>query len=207
MKKIVIIDYGCGNIESIKRGFKHIGEECISSNEISEIDSATHLILPGVGSFKKAMLMLKNSNLIPSIINHHRQEKPLLGICLGMQLLFNKSYEFGETEGLGIFSGDVIKLENNDKNKFKVPNIGWYNLHESSTQNEIKCLNFGKYYHVHSFYCEPIDQSNVTHYINFDNKKICVSYKYKKNVGVQFHPEKSREDGLKLLKFFTELNK
>ena len=205
MKKIIIIDYGCGNIESIKRGFNHIGEECKSSNEIAEINSATHLILPGVGSFKKAMLMLKNSNLIPTIINHHKQDKPLLGICLGMQLLFNKSTEFGETEGLGIFSGEVIKLENNDRNKFKIPNIGWYNLNGSSEKSKIGCLNFGKYYHVHSYYCKPSDQKNITHYINFNNKKICVSYKYKNNLGVQFHPEKSREDGLKFLKFFTEL--
>ena len=205
MKKIVIIDYGCGNIESIKRGFKYVGEECISSREISIISSATHLILPGVGSYKNAMTKLNDSNLIPSIINHHNQEKPLLGICLGMQLLFNKSFEFGETEGLGIFSGNVVKLKSNDKNRYKVPNIGWYKLNENSAENEIKCLNSGKYYHVHSFYCEPSDKNHITHYINFDNKKICVSYKYKKNIGVQFHPEKSRSDGLNLLKFFTEL--
>ena len=205
-KKIVIIDYGCGNIESIKRGFDNIGEYCTESNDLKEIKSATHLILPGVGSFKNAINKLTNLGITNLIINHSLEKKPLLGICLGMQLLFSKSYEFGETNGLNIFKGEVIKLESTDKKKFKIPNIGWYSLVEGNNpKKEIECLNQGKYYHVHSYYANPINRENITHIIEYGNKKICVSYKENNNIGVQFHPEKSRQYGLGFLKFFSDL--
>ena len=207
MKKIIIIDYGCGNIESIKRGFNSIGENCIATDNLIEIKTATHLILPGVGSFKNAMNRLLSLGLANSIINHSKEKKPLLGICLGMQLMFTKSYEFGKTDGLNIFNGEIIKLESNDKKKFKVPNIGWYNLvrGDNKTKNEIECLNEGKYYHVHSYYSNPVNKEKITHFIEYNKKKICVSYKENNNLGVQFHPEKSRQCGLNFLKFFSSL--
>lgn len=204
-KKIIVIDYGCGNIESIKRGFNCIGEDCIASNNLTEIKSATHLILPGVGSFKNAINRLAKQGITDLVINHSREEKPLLGICLGMQLLFSKSYEFGETNGLNILDGEVIKLKSNDKNNFKIPNIGWYKLVPTIKKNEIECLNEGKYYHVHSYFCNPNNKEKITHYIDYDKKKICVSYKENNNLGVQFHPEKSRQYGLNFLKFFSGL--
>ena len=205
-KKIIVIDYGCGNIESIKRGFDYIEENCIISNDISEIRSATHLILPGVGSFKNAINKLSLNNMNDLILNHHNHEKPLLGVCLGMQLFFNKSYEFGETKGLGIFNGEVVKLKSNNKKKYKIPNIGWYALEKNDeNKHELECLNIGKYYHVHSYYCKPDDKKNITHNINYDDEMICVSYKENNVIGVQFHPEKSRIAGLNLLKFFANM--
>ena len=207
-KKIIVIDYGCGNIESIKRGFDSIEENCIISNDASEIKSASHLILPGVGSFKNAINKLSLQNMTNLILDHYNNKKPLLGICLGMQLLFSKSYEFGETKGLDIFKGEVIKLKSNDKKNYKIPNIGWYKLNESNKQKnkkELACLNNGKYYHIHSYYCKPENEENITHNIDYDNNKICISYKEGNVIGVQFHPEKSRKHGLDLLKFFSNI--
>ena len=206
---IMIIDYGCGNVESIKRGFDKINLKCQISDNVKELGLATHLILPGVGAFKNAMNILKNKNFVEVIINHYQNDKPLLGICLGMQLLFSKSYEFGETQGLDIFKGEVCKLQSNNEKKYKVPNIGWYQLDENlenSNEKKIKGLNNGKYYHVHSYYCKPDNQKNITHFINFNDNKICVSYMCKKVLGVQFHPEKSRDEGIDFLKFFASIN-
>jgi glutamine amidotransferase len=206
--KIMIIDYGCGNVESIKRGFDKINIECQISDVTSELKLATHLILPGVGAFKNAMKSLKNKNFLPIILDHYKKNKPLLGICLGMQLLFTKSNEFGETKGLDIFKGKVCKLNSDNDKKYKIPNIGWYKLQENLEaikDNNITELNNGEYYHVHSYHCKPIDTKKITHQIDFNNNKVCVSYRDKNVVGVQFHPEKSRNAGLDFLNFFASM--
>ena len=208
-KKIMIIDYGCGNIESVKRAFEKINKECLISSELNELTSATHLILPGVGAFKNAMQKLKEKKFYNLILDHYKKNKPLLGICLGMQLLFTKSYEFGESDGLNIIDGDVVKLENDQSNEFKVPNIGWYNLIKNENinkNNEQNILHSGEYYHVHSFFCRPKEKENITHNILFNEKKICVAYRKKNVLGVQFHPEKSRKFGLEFLSFFENLD-
>jgi len=208
MTKKIIIDYGCGNVESIKRAFYKVDQNFIISNDIREISKATHLVLPGVGAFKNAADKLKQYGFFEIIKKHSQNKLPLLGICLGMQLLFSKSFEFGENSGLDIFKGEVKKIKTSDSSKYKVPNIGWYSLEPNNKLNEEDKLNIhikSKFYHVHSFYCDPKETENVSHYINFNNKKICVIVRRNNTLGVQFHPEKSREDGLKILKFFGNL--
>ena len=208
ISNIKIIDYGCGNVESIKRGFHKLNIDCDISENLNDLNFATHLVLPGVGAFKNAMRKLKEKKFLGLILEHYKKNKPLLGICLGMQLLFTKSYEFGETNGLDIFKGEVCKLNSFNEETYKVPNIGWYSLEEnlnSGENSKIQKLNNGEYYHVHSYYCKPDVEKYISHFINFDKKKICVAYKFKNVLGVQFHPEKSRDAGLDFLKYFASI--
>lgn len=193
-QKIVIIDYGAGNIQSIKFAIQRLGFEAKLSSDIDEIIAADKVIFPGVGEASSAMKMLRSTGLdkkIPDL------KQPVLGICLGMQLMCNSSEE-GMTKGLGIFDAEVIKFSN----KLKVPQIGWNQIYDLETELFIGIKENEYVYLVHSFYVAECEQTiaSTTYGVEYTTA-------IKKNnfFGVQFHPEKSSDAGEKILKNFLEL--
>lgn len=199
---IAIIDYGAGNIFSVKNAFDYLGYECKLTNSEDEIKKADRIILPGVGAFPAAMNMLNNSGLVP-LIHEQTKIKPFLGICLGMQLIFEKGYEFEECDGLGLIPGAVKKIERTD---MPIPHMGW---NELKIQNEcplFKGLPENPYvYFVHSFAAECNDD-NIAAYCDYGGKVTAMVQDNKYVFGAQFHPEKSGEVGLQILRNFAELN-
>lgn len=193
-----IIDYGAGNLFSVKNALDYLGIENIITNKAEDLRSADRLILPGVGAFPDAMRMLNESGLV-DVIKQEVQKKPLLGICLGMQMLFEKGYEFAETEGLGLIKGSVKLMT---PNNLAVPHMGW---NELELNNPCKLLEKGgEYvYFVHS-YAADCPNENVSAYCDYGMKVPALVFSG--NVfGAQFHPEKSGEAGLAILKRFAEI--
>ena len=206
MKDTIIIDYGAGNVKSIYNALKFLGYESILTNNIDDIKNAKRVILPGVGAFGKAMEQIKDLELIDTLKNHCDQNKPFLGICLGMQMMFKYSEEFGKYEGLDIIDGHVEKLPENQTNKkyYRIPNIGWY---ETKNKNDFNVsYDENLFYHVHSYHCIPKNKNEIILTTMFNELEIVVGVKKNKTLGFQFHPEKSRKQGLKLLKYFCDLN-
>lgn len=196
----IIIDYGLGNLASVSRAFEREGMECKISRNIEEIRSADTLILPGVGAFQYAMSCLKEMKLIPVIREHADRGKYILGICLGMQLLYEKSYEHGEQEGLGLIEGTVEKLDVN----LKVPHMGWNSIYFNKQDPILKYINEGDYvYFVHSYYVKS-SNSELIAYGEYGVKVPAIVRKG--NVlGFQFHPEKSGQVGASLIKAYREM--
>ena len=211
-KKIVIVDYGMGNILSVQRAFEKYCSNVFLSSDKDEILSADKLVLPGVGAFGKAMEELDKRSLIKVIQTFVKLNKPLLGICLGMQLLFDEGYEFGQFKGLGIISGSVISIINaeNKKQNLKVPHIGWSNIYINKNENE-NMLNFKNlihkndyFYFVHSYMGVPKSEKHLLAYLYYANEKIPAIVGKNMVLGCQFHPEKSGKTGLKLIRNFCE---
>jgi glutamine amidotransferase len=201
---IAIIDYGVGNLFSLKSSFAAIGVEAVVSNNPDEIRSADRLILPGVGAFSDAADKLKKSGLDIVLKEEVAKGKPLMGICLGMQLLFEKSFEFGEYEGLGLIPGDIVPFKGKISDEYRIPQIGWNSLKINGDCPLYKGIKNGDYvYFVHSYYadCDDKYKSAVSEYgIEFTASVM------KGNIfGCQFHPEKSGDVGLNILKAFCEL--
>lgn len=208
---IVIVDYGSGNLESIQQALREIGGESEVTKDKLKIRNASRLILPGVGAFPSAMKKLINEELVESIQKFAQSGKPLLGICLGMQLLMDSSQEFTLTKGLGIIHGDVTQL--NDKlhgeKKRRIPNIGWHEVKNTKGNVKESILEGLKekdyFYFVHSFVCNPSIESDVFGKTSFGSSLFC-SVVVKENIsGVQFHPEKSGKSGLRILENFANL--
>ena len=200
---IVVVDYGVGNLFSLISSLKAVNAQAIVSGDIAVIEKADKIILPGVGAFGDAVSKLKESGLFDVIIKRANAGVPLLGICLGMQLLFEKSYEFGEFNGLGLIKGQICPLKDDVTSNLKIPHIGWNQLNVIKKDAILKYVDKGEYvYFVHSFYAKPSDDtSSTTEY----GVKITASVSNKNVFGCQFHPEKSGEVGLKILKAFCEL--
>lgn len=202
---IAVIDYGVGNLFSLCASLKHIGSEYIVTNNAEAIKSAEKIILPGVGAFGDAVNKLENTGLIPVISDCVKNKTPILGICLGMQLLFEKSYEYGEHTGLGFLSGEVYPMAADLKENLKIPHMGWNSLQFIKENCPIlKYTNNGEYvYYVHSYHAKNCEDS-LTAYSDYSFPVTGVVWK--DNVfGTQFHPEKSGETGLKILKAFAEI--
>ena len=205
MKRIAIIDYGVGNLFSLASSLKAIGAETIITGDAEEIKKADKLILPGVGAFEDAAKKLRATGLDKVIIDEAANGKPLLGICLGMQLLFEKSYEFGEHEGLGLINGSIVPIADYVSEELKIPHIGWNKLSFTKEDCPIfKYLDGGEFvYFVHSFFGKDCD-SDVAATTEYGAELTAAVAKG--NVyGCQFHPEKSGEVGLKILKAFSEI--
>lgn len=197
---IAVIDYGAGNLFSVKNALDYLGYENVFTNKADDLKKADKLILPGVGAFPDAMKMLDETGLIGTI-KEEANKKPLLGICLGMQMLFEKGYEFGETEGLGFIGGSVKLMTPPD---LVIPQIGWNELIMNKECPILKDIGEKPYvYFVHSYAAE-CDSKDVAAYTDYGGRvTACVM---KGNVyGCQFHPEKSGETGLRILKNFAEL--
>ena len=197
---ITIIDYGMGNLRSVEKACEFLGCRAMISKNPTDIENASKLILPGVGAFGDAMKHLGERNLIEPIKKSVLKGKPFLGICLGMQLLFDKSFEHGEFKGLELVQGDIVpfKLEN-----LKVPHMGWNNL--ITRQNPLFNKSEDKYvYFVHSFYADNVNDEDII--ATADYGITFVAAVKKDNVyGLQFHPEKSGDVGLSMLKKFGKL--
>lgn len=200
---LAIIDYGMGNLHSVQKGLEKAGYQALITGSPGDIARASGLVLPGVGAFEDAMNNLTRSGLVVLIKDAVREGKPLLGICLGMQLLFTNSEENGRHRGLDLISGQVVKF--NLPPAMKVPHMGWNQIENTGKCQVLKGIPSGSYfYFVHSYYVVPDDArvvGAVTNYgLNF------TSVVGKENIfGVQFHPEKSSEIGLQILKNFGEL--
>jgi glutamine amidotransferase len=203
-KNVVILDYGIGNIKSISNAIIEIGAIPILTNDPNVILSADACILPGVGAFQKGMSNLQSSNLISVIYDFVKTGKPFLGICLGMQLLFDESHEFGISQGLGLINGSVKKMKLHPNSKDKLPHVSWNELYEPKFGRwlgsllENTELNSDVYF-VHSFAATPINEEEILALTNYGEQAICAAVKKNNITGVQFHPEKSGISGLKML--------
>ena len=208
---IAVIDYGVGNLFSLLSSLKYVGLDTKLTNDIEEIKNAKGIILPGVGAFRDAIGNLEKYGLKETLISEAKNGKPFLGICLGMQMLFEKSYEYGEYEGLGLINGTVEEIkkyipENSD---LKIPHMGWNSLIINERFKDDKILkdvdNNEYVYYVHSYFAKT-DMKNIVTYSEYGTK-IPGIVKNENVYGMQFHPEKSGDTGLKLLKNWGELIK
>ena len=207
---IVITDYGVGSILCIKNAISFNGFDSIVSGDPEKIKKASHIILPGVGAYPSAIKKLKKMNLFDSIKEAKENNSYILGICLGMQLLFSSSEEFEFTEGLDLIKGDIIKLKSKNKNSnLKLPNIGWRSLEKGFQKQNLSILkdvpSDSKFYFVHSFALENYKEEISVINTKYMNIKFPAVVNFKNIFGCQFHPEKSRLQGLKIIKNFLSL--
>ena len=204
---IAIVDYGVGNLFSLASSVKSLGAEVRVTHEAEDLRKATHILLPGVGAFADAAAKLNATGLVP-VLREETRHTPLLGICLGMQLLFEKSYEYGEHEGLGLVPGQVCPLADDLRDPaLKVPHIGWNALDITPGRESdplFKYVKNGEYvYYVHSYYAKNCAANTLA----TSEYSIPVTGAVRSGLvyGTQFHPEKSGDTGLRLLRAFAEL--
>lgn len=196
---IAIIDYGVGNLRSVQKAFEYVGYSAIVTNKPNEIIKASHVVLPGVGAFGDAMESLERTDMIDTIFKVIKQGKPFLGICLGMQLLFDRSFEGGIHTGLQLIPGEIKKIP--EQPGLKIPHMGWNEL--IYRQNPLfEGLDDKPYvYFVHSYYLETQNTQYVIGTVNYGNE-IQVAVNRDNILGLQFHPEKSGSIGLQIIKNF-----
>jgi len=200
MSSVAIIDYGIGNLRSVEKAFSVVGVDAVITGDRERLLAAERLVLPGVGAFGTCMSEFERHGLKELVIDRVEQGTPLLGICVGMQMLFEESAEFGKTKGLGLLKGQVNRF---DDDSLVVPHVGWNQVEKTSTSpllNDVSENSF--FYFVHSYYCEPADKDVIVGETEYG--VTFASVVAKKNIhGVQFHPEKSQNAGLQLLKNFA----
>lgn len=201
---VAIVDYGVGNLFSLKSSFAAIGVEVVVTADPEVLKNAERIVLPGVGAFEDAAKKLRDSGLDKVLIGLANNGKPLLGICLGMQLLFEKSYEYGEHEGLGLIKGSVKPIKDVIPNDLKIPHIGWNPLKFRKETPMFSYINDDDcVYFVHSFYAADCDESVVA--VSEYGALLTAAVQNKNVFGCQFHPEKSGKVGLNILKAFSEI--
>jgi glutamine amidotransferase len=199
--RIVIIDYGMGNLRNVQRGFERIGFEAEVTRNKKEIQRASAIVLPGVGAFKDCMTNLEKNGLVEPILRSIEKGKPYLGICLGLQILFSESEEFGSHKGLGVIRGRVVKFRPDPEHK--VPHMGWNTI---EIEREVPLLHGivsgDFFYFVHSYYVIPKENQWVSTLTTYGEP--FVSSIWKENIfATQFHPEKSQQKGLMILENFV----
>ena len=196
--KVAIIDYGVGNLRSVEKAFAATGGDAVVTGDESELRAAERLVLPGVGAFAACMKALTERGFDRLVRERAKAGTPLLGVCVGMQMLFDESDEFGSTPGLGLLRGRVRRFDG----ELVVPQVGWNRIHQRQRHGLFEGVEDGSFcYFVHSFYCEPADEMVVVGATDYGGRYASVVAK--ENVcGVQFHPEKSQDVGLRMLKNF-----
>ena len=202
---IAIVDYGVGNIFSLYSSFKYIGAEVVLTSDPEEIKKADKIILPGVGAFADAAKKLRDSGLADVVVKEVKNGKPLLGICLGMQMLFERSFEYGEHQGLGLIKGDIVSMEGVVPANYKIPHIGWNSLDIKKSDGLFKGIGKNPYvYFVHSYFLNASDKSIVSAQTEY-GVTIDAAVEKGNVYATQFHPEKSGETGLKILRNFADI--
>ena len=200
---VAIVDYGVGNLFSLKSSLGSIGADVIVTSNPDEIRSADRILLPGVGAFEDAAKKLFDSGLGAVIIEQANAGKKLLGICLGMQLLFEKSFEYGEHKGLGLIKGEIRPIKDVIPQDLKIPHIGWNSLDFTKENELFRYIKNGDFvYFVHSFYATSCDEAVIA--TSEYGAPLTAAVANKNIYGCQFHPEKSGDVGLKILKAFCE---
>jgi len=197
---IAVIDYGMGNLRSVSKALEHVGADVVVTDDPQKLKIAKGLVLPGVGAFRDAVRNLKEKGLWEAIVEEVHKGKPFLGICLGLQLLFEKSYEFGEAEGFGFIKGEVVKFELPED--YKIPHMGWNQVYKKKDSVLLEGIKEGEFfYFVHSYYVKP--ESEEVKLTETDYGIYFTSSIEKENIfATQFHPEKSQKAGLKVLENF-----
>lgn len=201
---IAIVDYGVGNLFSLCSSLEYIGADVKVTSDPEEIRRADKIILPGVGAFEDAAKKLRDSGLDTVIQSEALAGKEIMGICLGMQLLFERSFEYGEHKGLGLIEGSVVSMENRIPEGLKIPHIGWNELHFDRQHKLFKYLNKGDcVYFVHSYFATDCDDAVIA--TAEYGIELTAAVARDNVMGCQFHPEKSGDTGLKILKAFCEV--
>ena len=205
---IAVIDYGVGNLFSLTASLKYLGAETVVTNRSEDIEKADRIILPGVGAFEDAAAKLRATGLVDTIMKETAAGKPLLGICLGMQLLFEESHEYGVHKGLGLIKGTVASIDEDLKKQgitdLRVPHIGWNALDFKEDEPLFKYIKQGDcVYYVHSFYGRDCEESTIA--TSMYGIKITGAVRNGSVYGTQFHPEKSGDVGLNILRAFMEV--
>jgi glutamine amidotransferase len=200
---ISIIDYGMGNLRSVQKGFEKVGHQALVTSDPAEVAAADKVVLPGVGAFEDAMAELRSRGLLEPVLEAIDSGKPFLGICLGLQVLFERSYEHGVHEGFGVLRGEVVRFELPPE--YSVPHMGWNQLTIPRRPPILEGIEEGTYfYFVHSYYVAPRDPGVIAAETDYGGE-FC-SMIWRDNLyATQFHPEKSQSEGLKILKNFAEL--
>jgi len=200
---ITIIDYGMGNLRSVQKGFEKVGHQALVTSDPNQVAAATKLVLPGVGAFEDAMAELRRRRLIEPILDTIAADKPFLGICLGLQLLFDVSHEHGRQQGLGVLSGECVRFEL--PAEYSVPHMGWNQVSIPRRPPILEGIDQGTYlYFVHSYYVVPQDPEVVAAETDYGGP-FCSMIWRGNMFATQFHPEKSQQEGLKILKNFAKL--
>lgn len=210
MKEVSVIDYGIGNILSVKRAFENQGAEVKFISRPEEILNSKRLVLPGVGAFKDGMAELQKRNLVGAIQKYCSENLPFLGICLGMQMMLEESEEFGISQGLGIITGKVVRIEETDAygTYQKVPHVGWNRLQYVSPVEGTILQGIEEeagMYFVHSYMAQPTKEENQLADVYYGQRRISAVIRQGKCYGTQFHPEKSGVMGLRIIHNFLEL--
>jgi glutamine amidotransferase len=200
---IVIVDYGMGNLRSVQKGFEKAGFDALITSDPAQVREASKVVLPGVGAFEDAIAELRRRELVRPILEAIDTGKPFLGICLGLQLLFDVSYENGRHEGLGVLRGEVVRFDLPPE--YSVPHMGWNQLWIRRRAPLLEGLADGAYfYFVHSYYVVPQDAGVIATETDYP-QRFC-SMIWRDNLfATQFHPEKSQSDGLRMLRNFAAL--
>ncbi len=202
---IAIIDYNMGNLASVKNAFAKLGQETVVENNPEKFKDYEKLVLPGVGAFGDAMEHLKERNMIAAIKEFAQSGKPMLGICLGMQLLFESSQEFGEHEGLGLIAGNVVKFESNKfEEPLKIPHMGWNRMFTKKHPLFNGLDNEHYLYFVHTYHVTCTNENDIIGE-TFYGYKFTSAVAHNNIMGIQPHPEKSHKNGLKILENFIKL--
>lgn len=211
MSSVTIIDYGIGNLLSVRRAFEHCGAEVILTDLPALIENAEHLVLPGVGAFADGMAGLRERGLIEPIRKYAKENRPFMGICLGMQMMLEIGEEFGTHEGLGLIRGKVSKIPETgvDGKMHKIPHIGWNSLTPAADWNEtiLQGIAPGEaVYFVHSYTAVPLDDKNRLADCFYNGRVISAAIRSGNLYGCQFHPEKSGQIGLEIVDNFTRIH-
>jgi glutamine amidotransferase len=202
MKPILIVDYGMANLRSVQKALEKVGHEAVISGDPNRVAEADRVVLPGVGAFRDAIARLRESGLAAPILAHLHADKPFFGICLGLQLLFSKSYEDGAYTGLDFFAGDVVRFPENSG--LKVPHMGWNQLRVRRAAPPLGgFIQGGSVYFVHSYYVAPRDRDIIATETDYPTPFTSSVWRGR-TFATQFHPEKSQSVGLEMLRRFAE---